>query len=487
MKTLLLALFFPFACLGAFTEFYCQTTGNNLNAGSTTDDTAPHTYAGGTFVRATGIFTVASGDPSADGVASNQWASIYTTAGATVATCVGRITNVSTTTITIDLNTLSGAAANVSEAAAAATCKVGGAWKGPNAAAQFPFNFITSLSVNAPNFSGRVNFKTGTYTVSAAMTHSLTGPITFQGYSSSPGDGAAKATFDANSTDSIVTLMTVSAGYGTYVDLIWANNKGSGCYDAVTVTGNGNMFIRCVVHDMNRGGFWGQASQVSAIECEAYNMDLGNYSDYGSFNTLAYMRRCISHDNTAANANGFRMEAYGVLDQCIASKHGNRGFDLSGASAFWLLNCEAYSNGRGGIAVSGSTLLPTFVENCNFLNNSCGVTNVNTGTGINRLLYLYNCGFGTGSAANTNGNIIGFANVQTNSCVNYASGAVPWNAVATGDFSISLTAAKAMGRGAFTETAGGYSGTVGYPDIGAAQSASTNTAAASGGSWTFAQ
>lgn len=31
----------------AFTEFYCQTTGSNLNAGSTTDDAAIYTATNG--------------------------------------------------------------------------------------------------------------------------------------------------------------------------------------------------------------------------------------------------------------------------------------------------------------------------------------------------------------------------------------------------------------------------------------------------------
>ncbi len=92
----------------AFTEFYVQTTGSNLNAGSTADNAAPFTYAAGTFVQSTRVFTVASGNPQSDGVTVGMFASIYTTAGATVATFVGRVSAVDATTITVDGLVLAG-------------------------------------------------------------------------------------------------------------------------------------------------------------------------------------------------------------------------------------------------------------------------------------------------------------------------------------------------------------------------------------------
>jgi len=54
--------------------------------------------------------------------------------------------------------------------------------------------------------------------------------------------------------------------------------------------------------------------------------------------------------------------------------------------------------------------------------------------------------------------------------VTYGSNLTPWVDPANGDFRINLTAANWAGRGAFTETASSYAGTVGFPDIGAAQS-----------------
>src|SRR5690606_30077270 len=115
----------------AFTEFYIQSTGSDLNAGSTTADAASLTYAGGTFVRATGVFTVASGDPVADGVVVGDWVSIYTTAGATTTKYVAQVTARDATTITTSTTAKYGANTNVSESAGATTLKVGGAHASP--------------------------------------------------------------------------------------------------------------------------------------------------------------------------------------------------------------------------------------------------------------------------------------------------------------------------------------------------------------------
>src|SRR4051812_30524080 len=120
----------------AFTEFACRSGGSNLNAGTRTGSStvpgtsADFTYASGTWVSATGVFTVASGNPSSDGVAVGDFASVYAD-GASVTTLVGRVTARTTTTITVSTSALSG---TTTDGTSNRTLKIGGAWKGPNAA-----------------------------------------------------------------------------------------------------------------------------------------------------------------------------------------------------------------------------------------------------------------------------------------------------------------------------------------------------------------
>ena len=130
------------------------------------------------------------------------------------------------------------------------------------------------------------------------------------------------------------------------------------------------------------------------------------------------------------------------------------------------------NNVKDGISFRGGSINEgALIENCNFTTNAnWGINNGSTGTSTVNAI-VFNCGFGAGTQANTSGDISLPNNCIVVGTVNYASNVTPWNAPATGDFTITLAAAKNAGRGTFTETQASYTGTVGKPDIGAAQAA----------------
>ena len=164
----------------AFTEFYCQTTGSNLNAGSSTADAALFTFTNGNWDATTGIFIAIGADLSA--ITVGMFASVYID-GASVGVFVGVITEVDDAldTITVSLSAKSGTAPTTS--ATGRSIKVGGAWKGPNAAEAFPFNFVQNTLTDSSSNPLRVNFKNGdTYSITAAITQANAGPIVYQGY-----------------------------------------------------------------------------------------------------------------------------------------------------------------------------------------------------------------------------------------------------------------------------------------------------------------
>src|SRR5439155_4988747 len=109
----------------------CRSGGSNLNAGTRTGNTtvpgtsANLTYASGTWVQSTGVFTVASGNPVNDGVAAGDFASVYPDA-ATVTPFVGRVTTRDATTITVSLTAKMGTAPV--DGTTNTTLKIGGAW-----------------------------------------------------------------------------------------------------------------------------------------------------------------------------------------------------------------------------------------------------------------------------------------------------------------------------------------------------------------------
>lgn len=491
MRWFLILLLSVVAACGAttYTEFYCQTTADNLNAGSTKEDSANTSYAGGTFVRATGVFTVASGNPTTDpGVTNGAWASIYTTAGATVATCIGRITNTTANTITIDIGTVGGATANVSETANASTCNVGGAWKGPNATTGFPLTLAVFNMTNAAANPPCVNLKSNNmYSVTAAITRSsLNGPIRWEGYSSNPHDGGFARIDGGTSGASYIILTLTTSLYSDFVNIIFSNNGASGQADLVSCGSARNLFHKCVFTGSRGNGFV-TTQTILLNECEAYANNGANASGLAGFNlTSAQATRCISHDNTGNNTSGFSILGWANLYRCVADSNGKNGFTIAGAASAYLASCDAYNNTTAGMDFSAGTG-PILLENCNFVKNgSFGINS--TGTAF-RNGFIVNCGFGSGTQANgtdLGANITSaFSEVYTNGNFSYASGATPWVDPANGNFTINLQAAKAVGRGSFTETQASYSGTIGYPDVGAAQSASTNSSG--GGSWTFSQ
>ena len=462
----------------AFTEFCCRSGGSNLNAGTRTGNStepgtsADFTYASGSWVSSTGVFTVASGNPSTDGVAVGDFASVYAD-GASVTTLVGRVTAVSSTTVTVSTTAKTG---TTTDGTSNRTLRIGGAWQGPNGASGFPLNFLTNACTNSSGDLPRINYKNAaTYSITANIT-GVGADTTHQGYATSYGD-LGKATLDGGTSGASYNLIGITVGANAnLIDFICQNNGATGSSSGVFWNGNGQV-VRCVFHDFRGAGL--QTNNSTAIvECEAYNCNQSNTSGLAGFVVAAQslFLRCISHDNSGSNSNGYYTN--GAMSQfidCIADTNGARGFQIE-ANAIRLINCDAYGNGSDGVRfANGGTNMNITVENCNFTKNGgWGFLGNGAGKMTGR---IQNCGYGAGTEANTSGTSSTLGSIVESGSVTYASNSSPYSDPANGDFRISLAEAKSAGRGSFTQTAASYTGTVGYPDIGAAQAQAT----ASGG------
>lgn len=458
----------------AYTEFFCRLNGSNLNGGHLNSNAEPGTGAVYTSTNGnwdgTSLFIPTDASTPASTVTVGDFASVYLD-GATVGVYIARVTNVAAGvngTITLSTTAFSGTAPTVG--VTGRTIKVGGAWKGPNAAENFPFGFITNAAVSAASVYPRVNFKNDTtYAITAAMTHANNGPTVFQGYTSTAGD-LGRATIDGTIVGASYTMLTLSGTQCRIVDLIWANNGTTGAAIAVTISGAGTTALRCVIHDVRGEGL--RLSASNAIECEAYICNSSNTTSIGAFvlnDRVAQCIRCIAHDNAGNLNNGFLIAGGGSLICCIADTNGQHGiFTGASTSPMNIINCDSYNNAGSGIAIGQSTTnMCVDIENCNLVKNTLfGINFVSTGAHTG---YIFNCGFGSGSQANGSGTTNNLISVEEVGSVTYASGVTPWVAPTTGNFSINLPAAINAGRGAFTETQASYTGTVGFPVIGAAQ------------------
>lgn len=465
------ALLFAFTvnAFGAYTEFCCRSGGSNLsagsrNGGSTEPGTSPDfTYASGTWVNATGVFTLASGNPVTDGVAVGDFASVFPDA-ATVTPFVGRVTARDATTISVSLTAKAGTAPP--DGTTNTTLRIGGAWKGPNGAVNFPFGFIENTLTNSSGDFPRINFKNdASFTVSAAVAHANAGPTRWMGYTTTYGDGG-KWTLDANGGNFVI--LTLSGANNSFIDAIITNNA-TGSVSGFTVSGAECLITRTVVNTVRNSGFVVSGTDCQLKECEAYGCNTGNSASHAGFtfstNTGIRAIRCISHDNLN---QGFRTTVASIYERCVADTNTADGFFLSTNNSGTLQNCDAYNNGGDGVDLGNGTAAIFTLESCNFVKN--GGWGINGSGAGSRNGSVVKCGFGSGTQVNTSGDATGLSAMFFDTAVDkivYAADSTPWMDPANGDFRVSLAAAKGTGRGGFTQTQTGYSGTTSAPNIGA--------------------
>lgn len=449
--------------------------GGCLNANTEPPTTPVFSSTNGNWNSGTGLFTVASGDPLAAGVAVGDFASVFND-GATAPVFVGRVTARTSTTVTVSTSIRLGTAPSTS--ATARSINVGGAWLGPNGTQGFPFTLMQGACINTSSNPPRVNLKNDqTYNITAVMNSpsSILGPVLFQGYTSTFGD-LGKATIDGGTSGAAYILWTNNGALGFCIaDLIFQNNGATGAAPLVDYLNASSIGIvlRCVFRESRQHGIRFLVGGALAIECEAYACNKNNSTFTAGFaaaGTTQMFIRCISHDHVGSNAHGFYFSGPGARAvDCISFNNGGIGYRISGNSSN-IHNSDAYNNTGSGIDFAlASSIGSAYIENCNLINNGgYGIDTTGSATG---LYFIYNCGFGSGSEANTSGQVNSSAGdaVLEEGSITYPSGVTPWVDPVNGDFRINLSDAKNAARGAFTLIAPGYAGTVGYPDIGAVQ------------------
>ena len=456
----------------AYTEFYCNSlSGSNINAG---DNRPIITSTNGNWNGST-TFTAAAGAPFT-GVVAGDFASIYAD-GATTTGYIALVTNNSNDNV-LTLSTSSKSGTAPVAAGTGISCTVGGKWKGPNGAVRFPFDTVTVNLSGLAGYAPRINLQnTQPYPISATFTAvNLTG-ITMQGYTTTPGDlGKATLYGTATSITLFQTTAATTAG-GVVADIIFRDNGTTGGTIGTIFAGRGTKIQRCVFHGMR--GFGAQVGSSSHgivfYECEAFDCNRNNGASSGGFDggqTTTFIN-CISHNNPGSNNNGF---VNANLINSIAESNGNCGLFTTGATpgGYIIERSDFYNNGTDGIRNAETVGASYVIRNSNFIKNgTCGVRR----TGSTAAVYdIVNCGFGTGTMANTVANLSGSALTHFNVVsVGYATDADPYIDAPNGNFGLALAASKGTGRSTFTQVSGYTSTTIGYPDVGAAQTLNTSS------------
>jgi hypothetical protein len=448
---------------GTFTEFYCQSGGSNLNAGSNANNAAAFTSTNGNWTSGTGVFIPTDGSTPASFVNVGDFASIFLDA-ATVGVFIGRVTAVAggvNGAITVSLTVAAGTAP--STLATGRTIKVGGALKGPNGASGYPLSLANLARLkDVAGDTMRLNLKNdATYSISAQITQgALGGFFIVQGFSATPGDGG-KAIISTGSN--AITALSLSGDSCPFSDIEFSTTTTTGTQDLVSGPARRTPFYRCIFHGARGNGIIIGAAIL--FECEAYDCNKSNTAGSGGFSIQgenALLIRCYSHDHSAgSNASGVKIDTGAALVNCIIESCAGSGILMGVSTSMMVLkNTDFYNNTGNAINIGASAGNAFLIENCNFLKNFRAINNLATGV----YGYAYNCGYGAGIMANLNADVLGLIIKQA--AVIYPIDATPWSAADSGNFT-AAGASIAAGRGVFTETAPS-AGTVGAPNIGAA-------------------
>jgi hypothetical protein len=457
----------------SYTNFCIRAGGSNLNAGTRIgDETEPgtaadFTYASGSWVASTGVFTVASGDPAADGVAVGDFASVYAD-GATATGFVGRVTAVDATTITVSLTAKSGTAPT--DGTNTRTLNIGGAWAGPSGTVVFPWTFLDQSCIKASpaNTVPRINWKNDQVYAITATLGTNKKYVLHQGYTSEFGDGG-RTRIEGPLTGTTFVIATF-ANPTKFEDFEVCQNGDTGTSVGLLITGAWVYARRVVVHDVAGHGV-GATLEVVIQECEAYNCGLYTAGGAQGFQLKSGEAvRCVSHHNAGASGIGFWNVLGAAFVDCIAHNNGQYGFSCAnGTGALRLYSCDSYDNGDDGAHIPASTGV-NVISSSNFVKNGGYGIGADSGQKIG---IVENCGFGAGSQENTLGAIetdnVNNQGIIVVDSVTYPADVPPWTKPEEGDFRLNLEAAQSTGRGGFLQTMTGFSGTTGFRDRGAAQ------------------
>lgn len=491
MKNFLTVLLFQISiCIGwsqaSYTEFYCDTAGDNRNSGSSSNTAATVSYTGGDWVASTGVFTPAGGaNPSSAGITNGAFVSVFVD-GDLTNNFVALVTNVSSTTVTVSLTAKSGTAP--SDGTGNRSLRFGGAWKGPNDAVAYPWGWIQGSLTNTNGFHTRVNFRSGTYTMTNGVVHTNGGStagavIIFQAYTNSPGDGG-RATIDGYTNGTYFNLINLSsvANNQSFINFDFMRNGSTGtAANGIEVNGAENCFINCSFRLFSRRGVH-LAGNSGLISCYATTNNTSNVNNHGGIGlnaSGAYAINCISEFNVGSNVDGFSIDGGVTIRNCISRRNGRHGASSTGDVNINVSNSDFYGNVGSGINFGAGSASPILmnVHSCNFITNGLFGINFN---GQENNGTIYNCGFGTGTQTNASGNFSTMnKGADIRGTILYTANTTPWVDPVNGDFRISSSQAKFAGYGTYLSNAV----TVGFPDIGAAQA----TNSSGGGSFVFVQ
>ena len=443
----------------AITELYMQTTGDNMNAGSTNADAASVTETNGSWDITADTFIATAATPFG-GVNIGDWVSIYNDGVTSGAVYVAQVTAIYLSGLGVTLSTTAKYGTKPAAGATGKSAKVGGAW----ASMAIATSLFPSVAIPAPT---RVNVKAGTYantttnrSIASAGTTAI--PFIWRGYKTTIGDcDAAPTTTRVDGTD--LPYITFTTGSFTIAgDFITFAN--------ISVTGARTAGAQVVLS--------GQSTRVHRSRFEATGANAAASAIQLNSSGHVFTDCWIKATTTATDVIDGGTRAF-ALTGCVI-KGGGSHVQISSGRVI-MSKCVLDTPGLYGFRTTG-TITGLHIDNCTIIGATDGVristSPNNTATVIVTNTYFEGC---TNAINNNTGGSIAsmhFANNDffncTNTYLNFGDHFTAYNdqsesasaLVSSTDRGILSTSnAKSMGGPKLFENVS-YSG---YLDIGAVQ------------------
>lgn len=436
----------------AWTEFYMQTTGSDLNAGSTSDDAASVTTTNGGWDTATRVFTAASGTPFS-GVAAGEWVSIYLDA-ATATPFIAQVESVGGGGASITVSATARIGTQPTTGASGRSCRIGGAW------ASFGASVLSaSTTLVTPC---RVNVKAATYantttTRSVSWTGTTEFPFCMRGYNTTPGDldnvsdgTRPEVTFTTGS-------ITFSSSFQNIQNLNFSCSSGT---QPLFFAATDSSVVRCRCVNTNAS-----ASSV-AISTSARQTYRDCYFACTSSSTTIVSLPSGPVDFTSCvfSGGGHGVTVAGniriAISDCAFLSMGGDALRITSASAdLIVVKSNLFYNSAGdGIKITVNSTSGRIIATDNVFSNCGGYAiNNSSGTNTNRIFVANNLYYN-----NTSGNLNGLGDTADIGSVTDVSS--PFVDAAGGDFTLASTSNGYGFSRKFENVA-----TTSYADIGAVQ------------------
>lgn len=388
----------------AFIELYMQTTGSDMNAGSTTDDAAAVTETNGDWGNAAANrFTAASGTPFS-AVSVGEWASIYADGTTSGAVYVAQVTAVNGSGASIDLSTTAIYGTAPATGASGKSCKVGGAW----ASLAIFTSLFSSVTLSA---STRINVKAGTYantTTGRQVQSSGTAakPGWIRGYNTTPGDIDSDRTL----TMPLVTFTSGEFGiYGSYWLISGISVSSTRSFKAFSIETSQSRAWRCKFENTNAEADSYAASHANGTaqyqECFFKATSTATYVFAVTGNACEFTDCVFTGGGIGLNitGGGFSSNDHPKVVRCVFRSCGADGIKIV-TSLFTLIidGCTFRSNGGDGIDVAVALSAMGSIKNCIFDQNGGYGINYSVGSNTN-LVFRSNNSFYSNTSGKENG------------------------------------------------------------------------------------